>query len=541
MADLEVPLNLCSDGFELGYRLLAYAYILYLGANYIGDGSELLMLNPKIAPLVGPIVIPILGAVPDGLILVFSGLGPQMDAQEKVAVGVGALAGSTIMLLTLPWFMAVTAGRVNIADDGSADYANKKPTAGLEGLRTTGVQYLPEIKTAAIVMFITSLLFLVIQIPASIAEVKIALTDPDGTIVTNWPQILLRGAFVHHWSLAGGILCAVFFVLYLLWAALAGSKTESSEYKDMVTVIDLIKKGHAGVETIIYHQALRKPSGGAEPLLKRGQKEFEKITKVIKPFFKKFDFDKSDTLEEPELEALLKTLGSKKISAKQALTEGKTSLTLEEFVEFLVAYVQKQNDQELRDITESLKQPAGDDDDDEEEVPEDLVDSDNPTKQMFNIMFRACWQMAFGTLIVVIFSDPMVDCLSDLGTFTGVPAFYVSFLLAPLASNASELLCAFKNALKKTKVSISNGLSTLIGAACMNNTFCLCIFLFIIYFQGLAWQYTAETIAIMLVQWVIAAIVISSETQTWFMSFVILSCYPGCLVIVKVLEIMGLD
>merc|ERR1712211_101515 len=104
---------------------------------------------------------------------------------------------------------------------------------------------------------------------------------------------------------------------------------------------------------------------------------------------------------------------------------------------------------------------------------------------------------AFGTLIVVIFSDPMVDCLSDL--------------------------------------------STLIGAACMNNTFCLCIFLFIIYFQGLAWQYTAETIAIMLVQWFIAAIAISSEIQTRFMSFVILSCYPGCLVIVKVLETMGFD
>ncbi len=29
-------------------------------------------------------------------------------------MGVGTLAGSTIMLLTLPWFLSVLAGRVNI-------------------------------------------------------------------------------------------------------------------------------------------------------------------------------------------------------------------------------------------------------------------------------------------------------------------------------------------------------------------------------------------------------------------------------------------
>ena len=35
-----------------------------------------------------------------GAIMLFSGLGP--DAQSQLSVGVGALAGSTIMLLTVP-------------------------------------------------------------------------------------------------------------------------------------------------------------------------------------------------------------------------------------------------------------------------------------------------------------------------------------------------------------------------------------------------------------------------------------------------------
>eukprot|EP00663_Eupelagonemidae_sp_cell21sb_P006552 gene6552-biopygen6934 len=57
--------------------------------------------------LVGSVVLPILGAVPDGAIILFSGGG-----QEDLAVGVGALAGSTIMLLTIPWSLAIIGGRV---------------------------------------------------------------------------------------------------------------------------------------------------------------------------------------------------------------------------------------------------------------------------------------------------------------------------------------------------------------------------------------------------------------------------------------------
>jgi hypothetical protein len=41
--------------------------------------------------LVTIVVLPVLGAVPDGMIVLFSGMGP--NAQEGLTVGVGALAG----------------------------------------------------------------------------------------------------------------------------------------------------------------------------------------------------------------------------------------------------------------------------------------------------------------------------------------------------------------------------------------------------------------------------------------------------------------
>ncbi|CAK0860965.1 unnamed protein product [Prorocentrum cordatum] len=120
--------------------------------------------------------------------------------------------------------------------------------------------------------------------------------------------------------------------------------------------------------------------------------------------------------------------------------------------------------------------------------------------------------MGIGTLMVLLFSDPMVDVLSEWGVRTGVPSFYVSFVLAPFASNASELLAAYSYASKKTPSSITNSLSSLLGAACMNNTFCLGIFLALCYFQGLAWQFTAETIAIIFVQWLIGGLAMLKDS-----------------------------
>merc|ERR550537_711689 len=104
--------NFFMDANDMGFAQLmwaftSYGYVLFVSSNMISDGSELLLLIPSIAGMVGSIVLPILGAVPDGMMVLFSGLAPPEKAQEQVSVGVGALAGSTIMLLTLPWVLAV--------------------------------------------------------------------------------------------------------------------------------------------------------------------------------------------------------------------------------------------------------------------------------------------------------------------------------------------------------------------------------------------------------------------------------------------------
>ena len=67
-----------------------------------------------------------------------------------------------------------------------------------------------------------------------------------------------------------------------------------------------------------------------------------------------------------------------------------------------------------------------------------------------------------------------------------IPPFYVAFTLAPLASNASEFIASFAYASKKSRKTITVALAALEGAACMNNTFCLSIFMGLCYFKQLA-------------------------------------------------------
>ena len=182
------------------------------------------------------------------------------------------------------------------------------------------------------------------------------------------------------------------------------------------------------------------------------------------------------------------------------------------------------------------------DEDEELEVPEGMEGKDlSQPAQQREIWKRAMTQMLVGTTIVMFFSDPMCDILGNIGKRSGINAFYVSFVLAPLASNASELIAAYNYALKKTVKTMTISISTLIGAACMNNTFCLAIFLIKIVQSGnKVWQYSAETIAILAVEYFMFYFALKEHHVT-VNSILILTIFPVSIALVALLEAAGLD
>jgi Ca2+/Na+ antiporter len=101
-------------------------------------------------------------------------------------------------------------------------------------------------------------------------------------------------------------------------------------------------------------------------------------------------------------------------------------------------------------------------------------------------------------------------------------------------------VAAYRFAAKKTRASISISMATLLGAAIMNNTFVLGIFMLLVATQGLSWEFFAETLVILLVQLAVA-IMAMLKTHRLIDGYMLLSLYPLSLAAVWLLERAGWD
>jgi len=78
--------------------------------------------------------------------------------------------------------------------------------------------------------------------------------------------------------------------------------------------------------------------------------------------------------------------------------------------------------------------------------------------------------------------------------------------------------------------------SQLYGAACMNATLVLGVFFALIFFRQLAWSFTAETLAILLVTLIVGLIGSFQRTIKLWWAIIVISLYPLSLVFVFLLE-----
>jgi len=85
---------------------------------------------------------------------------------------------------------------------------------------------------------------------------------------------------------------------------------------------------------------------------------------------------------------------------------------------------------------------------------------------------------------------------------------------------------------------MSAALSTLEGAAVINNTLCLGVFLSLVYLQHLSWEFSAETISIVGVELAICLSVCCRRGHRLLDGFLIVSLYPLSISAVWVLERM---
>jgi Ca2+/Na+ antiporter len=539
---------------QLLFLTIIYALFLYYGSELISNGSELLLLIPSFPAIIGSVVLPVLGAVPEAAIVVFSGIGSA--AQSQLEIGIGALAGSTIMLLTIPWFLVIVAGRVNI-DNGIPRYVQPKlvPSDNFS-LFETGVVVNGEVQTATVVALVSSLSYLLIEIPAFVYR-----DESDDEIPKK----------EYAYAIATFLLCMIFLFSYTLYSYY----TADNEEKVVVDIDEVLttsirrkffpldvaiigilndKTTHAAHSGKLDDDTDKSAeSSGLLSMFSLGNKreetgQIDRVNSILKSFYDEARTDGEDVINVETVLIVMDSIGEqisldqlRELSKRNNLS-GTDLIPFEEFSKICVGYAQDKVAKSILSEADAIeKYTALKDDifaDDESQVmPEDLEPL-SFEEQQSSLKFRAFWMMSLGTTLIVLFSDPIVDCFSEIADRINVGSFYVAFLLAPLASNASELYASYSYALRKTPKSIGISLSTLMGATVMNNTVVLGVFMLVVFTQGLYYEFFAETLAILVVE-VIVAIYAFKGLNTVADGFFILSLFPLSLVFTYLLYLPG--
>lgn len=576
---------------QVSYLLVTYGAIILYGSSLLSHGSELLLLIPEYSGIVGTIVLPVVGQLPDAVLVLFSGMGSRKTAQKSLDIGVGALAGSCVLLLTIPWFLSIVVGRVSLI--------NHKPNyEGIprllehdrfEGLRNTGVELGPFVRRGSLIMMATAFTYVFLQLPGLIID-----TDSFREIAAAQKCCALLG-----------LLIAVVMLIGYMWV-----QTKAAQESDSVMhnrregfLRHAIESGEVSVLGALLKEfrhyrprqgwlASLTPTTAAADQRGQIETQFKETAKllpdsnphlrtlrnVLRPFFAKHDPGEG-TVGVVELAAVIRDLGElpsaetvKFLSSFDFDHDGR--IDFDEFVRGVLLFFEENNahpappplsrassmsksvsrglsrSESAMSVTRRmsyhgkplLKFAAGFTHEEKEEdeldaLPQDLLDL-TPEEQQRRLKVRAAGLIAAGMALILVFSDPVVDAVNSLGVRLGVRPFYVAFVLTPLVTSSVEMLAAYNYAAKQTRKSIGVSLSMLQGAVCMNNTLVLGVFMYLVYAKGLAWEFLAETLTILLVQ-IFVGIYALKRVHTPLDGLAILSMYPLSIALIAVLEQNG--
>eukprot|EP00262_Sarcandra_glabra_P007562 TRINITY_DN20450_c0_g1_i1.p1 TRINITY_DN20450_c0_g1~~TRINITY_DN20450_c0_g1_i1.p1 ORF type:complete len:571 (-),score=67.88 TRINITY_DN20450_c0_g1_i1:275-1987(-) len=489
------------------FLLLVYGYLMFCAATYLSTGSELLLeiLGPGI---VGGLFLPILGALPDAILILVSGIsGSKEIAQEQVLIGMGLLAGSTVMLLTLLWGSCIVVGKCDISENSTAiDLQDTK------GCSLTGSGVTTDIWTsyAARIMTISIVPFIIVQIPkifhlssgsrlcvliALITSIAFLLSYCLYQIFQPWIQ-KRKIAFAKHKHVISGILG------HVQSSALGKLLTEDGEpdeeiIKKLFHVLDTSKDG------IITDVELRALIIGIQ---------FDKIDldkeDAVKKVLDDFDISGDGVISEHEFVD----------GISKWLHEAKRSVTNTDYSEKFWSDFHRKTREE-HDIMGGRSDEVG------EAV-------ENPSW----ICFKAVLLLLLGAVIAVAFADPLVDAVDNFSSATGVPSFFISFIAMPLATNSSEAVSALIFASRKKQRTASLTFSEIYGGVTMNNILCLAVFLALVYVRQLTWDFSAEVLVILIVCIVMGLFTSFRTTFPLWTCYVAYFLYPFSLVLVYLLD-----
>ncbi|KAH9305488.1 hypothetical protein KI387_009892 [Taxus chinensis] len=486
------------------FLLGVYGFLMFKAAAFLSDGSELLLsvMGPGI---VGGLFLPVLGALPDTLLIFVSGIsGSKETAQQQVLIGMGLLAGSTVMLLTALWGSCIVVGKCDLNEASEA--IDSQDTKGLS-LYGSGVTVDESTRKSSWIMVATIFPFIIAQIPL-IFNLK---SGKHASVLVACIVALL--------SLLG------YCVFQIMQPWVQRRRFAFLKHRHIISsILAMHHKRYGG---------LVKDNG-------------EPDDNVIHKVFKELDADEDGFLTKGELRGLIVGLEINAVEDEIAATVDRVmtdldvnpdgKLTKDEFTNGMCKWIE---------IATRTVGPSNQDSivpnfhrKSKEEL-DALMDNDEESatvENKFKVYLKAVLLLLGGAVIAGVFADPLVDAVDNFSDATNIPSFFISFIAMPFATNSSEAISALIFASRKRKRTASLTFSEIYGAVTMNNTLCLGVFLAIVYVRGLDWNFSAEVLVILVVIIVTGLMGSIYTTFKLWISSIGFLMYPLSLVIVYVLD-----
>ncbi|XP_002275985.2 sodium/calcium exchanger NCL [Vitis vinifera] len=452
--------------------ILVYVSLMLFAAKLLYDGSEILveLLSPGIA---GAVFLPLLSSLLDAIINIASRLcGNGETAQNQVSAGLGLLTGSTAILLTL------LGGCCIIVD--KCDPENSREKASEEtarGFSLAGSAISTDIRASytARIMVISVMPFIIVQLA----------------------QVLHTSSQI----------CFAIFISLIISVSLLLAYCLHQVFHPSILRRKLAYAKQMHMTSRIVKQLKYSP---LERLLTtNGEPDME----VIRMLFKMIDGNSDQLLSTSEIRALITGIQIKDKDSdiddtvgdimRDVHACGDAKINIEAFTKGISKWLNKAknsavcssyNHMKTRLVVDHFNLVSNKEHEQLGIQSDEVVKIESPKWSAC----KAVVMLLLGSLIAATFAGPLVNAVGKFSTATNIPSFFVSFLVLPFAS-FSEAVSAQNFASQKKLRIASLTFSKIYGAMSMNNFLCMSVFLGLVYFRQLTWNFTSEVLIVLII------------------------------------------
>ncbi|KAL8032051.1 hypothetical protein ABFX02_13G068700 [Erythranthe guttata] len=630
------------------FLILVYQYLLFHAESYVASGGKRIfkILGPG---LFGASVFQIIGSLPEALILLASGLTNRSNetAEELVLTGVGLLAGSSILLLTLIWGTCVLLGsqdfsthlQNNLSEINNISY-NPIERFFFSLSPGNGVSTLTGARNTSIIMLLSVIPLIMVQFPTVVRlsyvgeRVFVLFTLVVSIIFLLCyffyqffkPSIQRRRLlYIKHEHLAVDILNHVqnqtagdlldengmpdISTIKRLFgetdsdgdkvisfaefkAFLQEIKTRKFQSDEENTAAEIMKAFDSNNDQKIteeeFVQGMTKLLDDTKDAMNKrlhSVKSLKDLYKVLKPWiekkreereimkhlipdildylqnsvygslladdrtpnihaikelFKRIDADKDGCVSSSELKEMMTDIKFGTIPYDAELAASKLMKVLdvnednvineEEFVDGLFKLLNTTLDIRGRNSKES----------EDDTYQKTWEQTDKLLEEKFIDKSKLAWAKAvarllLGLVMLGLLAEPLIQSVRNFSKSAKVPSFYVAFVLVPLTTNARIAVSAVREARRKKLHLTSLTFSEIYSTVLMNNVLGLIVLLSLVYFRGLAWNYSAEILVVTIVSGIVGIFSSLSRVYPVWTSISAYLMYPLSLVLVYIL------